>query len=600
MMTKQLDVSPDLKFPLAVLQDSTAVIGRKRVGKSNTAAVITEEAFDHHAQVIVIDPKGDWWGLRSSADGKTAGYPVVVIGGREAMLPLNSFAGAALADWVVDTGHSVVIDVSELNNTETDRLVSTFLLRLRDRKKAKPGPIFLVIDEADELAPEDTRFGAAFLKTLGAVIWMVKRGGFLGIGTLVITQRPASLSKNVLTQTEVLIALQITGSQDVDAADAWFKRQMTKAERGDFLANIGKLEKGEAYILSGQILRGIFRTKFRRRHTFDSGATPEFGKAARRPRVVAKVDLEQLSAAMAKSVDEVKASDPEILKTKVRELTNELAALKKTSFQAQEMAKEVAAKKPAKPVAMLKDAQISRLEKLADRLNTISGSYSGASSSVVAIAGSIVSAISAAKTVAPTPVVAAVRAGALTSERSPSSPSAHLTERRPTAVPARTIESNGKISAGAQRVLNAAAYLRSIGVEDPTGRRIAGIAGTSPKLSTWRGYLSELRAAGYLVGFALTDTGAQVALIDHVPTSTAELHAFALSKISEGARKALAALLEQFPGDLDRADVADAAGVDPGISTFRGYVAELNRLGFIESRGRRMRAADFLFMEAAS
>lgn len=592
MTTKQLDVSPDLKFPLAVLQDSTAIIGRKRVGKSNTAAVITEEAFDHHAQVIVIDPKGDWWGLRSSADGKSEGYPVIVIGGREAMLPLNPFAGAALADWIVDTGHSVVIDVSELNNTDTDRLVSTFLLRLRERKKAKPGPIFLVIDEADELAPEDTRFGAAFLKTLGAVIWMVKRGGFLGIGTLVITQRPASLSKNVLTQTEVLIALQITGSQDVDAADAWFKRQMTKAERGEFLSNIGKLEKGEAYILSGQILRGIFRAKFRRRRTFDSGATPEFGKAARRPRVVAKVDLEQLSAAMEKSVEEVKASDPDLLKARIRDLEQQRKA-EAASVVALEA--KIAAMKPTekvKKVPALTDAQIARLEAA---LKTWNETLEKMAERLIAARDPLLVAFAKITT----PAAPAPAARPSPPVRPPAPPKPPTRPATPPA-PRDVVAANGKISQGAQRVLNAIAYLRQIGQEDPPPGRVAAIAGASPKLSTWRGYLSELRANGLIDGLRLTMEGVDRAHVEQVPTSTEALHTFALSKLSAGAQKALTALLEAWPDDLDRDEVAAAIPVDPGISTFRGYIAELNKFGYLEGRGRRLRAASFLFLEAAS
>lgn len=146
-------------------------------------------------------------------------------------------------------------------------------------------------------------------------------------------------------------------------------------------------------------------------------------------------------------------------------------------------------------------------------------------------------------------------------------------------------------------MLNAVAYLDSIGVQDPTPGRVAAMAGASPKLSTWRGYLSELRGKALLEGLRLTAAGQEAAHVAEVPTTTIELHNFARQKLSVGAQRGLTALLEAYPGWLDRAQVAEACGVDPGISTFRGYIAELNKFGYLESSARSMRAASFLFME---
>ena len=52
---------------------------------------------------------------------------------------------------------------------------------------------------------------------------LVRRGRARGLGATLITQRPAVLNKDVLTQAEVLIALGMTGPRDVAAIDEWVR-----------------------------------------------------------------------------------------------------------------------------------------------------------------------------------------------------------------------------------------------------------------------------------------------------------------------------------------------------------------------------------------
>jgi DNA helicase HerA-like ATPase len=60
----------------------------------------------------------------------------------------------------------------------------------------------LFVDEADSIAPQKP-FGEE-ARMLGAMEDVVRRGGIRGIGTTLITQRPAVINKNVLTQCEIL------------------------------------------------------------------------------------------------------------------------------------------------------------------------------------------------------------------------------------------------------------------------------------------------------------------------------------------------------------------------------------------------------------
>jgi DNA helicase HerA-like ATPase len=69
-----------LPFPERVLQQHIATLGKTGAGKSSVLRVMFEHQLDKKRRVAIIDPKGDWWGLKSSADGKSAGYPVIMFG----------------------------------------------------------------------------------------------------------------------------------------------------------------------------------------------------------------------------------------------------------------------------------------------------------------------------------------------------------------------------------------------------------------------------------------------------------------------------------------------------------------------------------------
>src|SRR5688572_16154970 len=76
-------------IPPAADRHNLIALGKTRSGKSSKLRVLTEGQLDRGEPVCIIDPKGDWWGLKSSADGKTAGYPIVIFGGEHADVPIN-------------------------------------------------------------------------------------------------------------------------------------------------------------------------------------------------------------------------------------------------------------------------------------------------------------------------------------------------------------------------------------------------------------------------------------------------------------------------------------------------------------------------------
>ena len=72
--------------------------------------VLVEHLLSEGKPVCIVDPKGDWHGLRSSADGKRAGYPIVIFGGEHGDVPLNAHAGAAVAELIATGNRPALID----------------------------------------------------------------------------------------------------------------------------------------------------------------------------------------------------------------------------------------------------------------------------------------------------------------------------------------------------------------------------------------------------------------------------------------------------------------------------------------------------------
>lgn len=75
-----LRLAKDLTLLLDTVTQAVAILAKRRAGKSYLARRLAEELARTGQQLVIVDPKGDWWGIRSAADGKSPGLPIVVLG----------------------------------------------------------------------------------------------------------------------------------------------------------------------------------------------------------------------------------------------------------------------------------------------------------------------------------------------------------------------------------------------------------------------------------------------------------------------------------------------------------------------------------------
>jgi hypothetical protein len=112
---------------------------------------------------------------------------------------------------------------------------------------------------------------------LGRMEQICRRGRVRGFRPWLITQRPASLHKSVLSQANTLIAMQLTAPQDRDALGDWIEGQASREEGKRVLAELPKLAKGEGFLWAPHedLLE---RVRFPKIATYDSSRTPEEGE----------------------------------------------------------------------------------------------------------------------------------------------------------------------------------------------------------------------------------------------------------------------------------------------------------------------------------
>lgn len=589
MTVRHIDLG-GTRLPLDAATQTFGVLAVRGAGKSNLAAVMAEGMFEAGLPFVVVDPVGAWWGLRSSADGKSTGLSILIFGGRHGDVPLEETGGAVLADLVVDERVSCVLDISELSEGAKIRFLTEFAERLYRRNSE---PLHLFLEEADDYIPQKPfREQARLLRAWENI---VRRGRARGLGITLITQRSASINKNVLTQVETLFVLRTTSPQDRKAIEGWIQYHGTSRE---VLATLDKLAAGEAWVWSPQWLKTMERIQVRRRATFDSGATPKNVRGARPAATLAEVDLGKVRAKMAATIERAKADDPRELRRRIAELERQA----RRWYQADgsfieldpaevirrriEAAKQLASalKVERVEVPALSPEELRLLNSLEEETRLLREQLLKREIE----ARQTAQAILGHRTAAPAPVP--VRQPPLRKPVAPSSP-ASGNGHDPGLMPAR------------QRILDALAWLRAIGIHPADRTQLAFLSEQSPGSSSYANNLGALRTAG-LIDYpgggrvALTDGGAQASNPPEIPPTPEALHRQIERRLQPARWRIVAQLIETYPRALAREVLAERSGQSSGSSSFANNLGALRSLGLIDypSMGQVI-ARPVLFLE---
>lgn len=529
-----------------ILDERLAIVGTTGSGKSYCARGMVERVLDREGgRVGIIDPTGVWHGLRLKADGKTPGYPVVIFGGDRSDVPLTETAGRVIAQAVAGTQQSWIVDTSALGTKAGERrFMLDFLDALFEHNRAR---IVLVVDEADRFSPQ--RMSPEVARLHERMEEIVRRGRVRGFYPWLITQRPASLNKDVLSQATALIAMKLTGVHDRDAIAAVIEGQADRAQARHIVNQLPAKGRGQGIVWAPSL--GILEpTTFPRIATLDTMTAPDHHGHARADQPLPPIDLGSLRERLASVETEAKANDPAKLKAEVRRLERELE-------------KALAATGPSPEHLQAERQQghetgraVGFREGIAHAIRTLQGIDAPRPTAPIAAP------------VAPVP--------------------------RPAAAPAGTKGGGAEL-----RILKVLAQRHPARFTRAQWATLSGMSKTSGTFTT---YISRLRTASYLDErdglVAASDVGlAACGTFPPGPQTPSEVIAMWKAALGSGPSRLLDVLLDAYPNHVDRANLADRVNMVATSGTFTTYLSRLRSNGLIDTKGRKLAASPILFAD---
>jgi hypothetical protein len=290
---------PQCFLPARVMVTATrAILARKSSGKTYLGMIIAEEFLRLTEETgtpfpfVVIDPTGVWYGLCADVEGQPSPHKILILGGEHGDWPLDPAQGSVTAELIVSIWpQPVVLDISDMLPEEQHQFSADFGAKFYTINKK---PVHVFVDESDEFMPQVVASGNQIQRRcLGVFDRMVRRGRVKGIGVTLITQRPAVISKNVLSQVDGIYVLSVSAPHDLEAIDSWMRPSISTQDRELCLKALPTLVRGEVFLVQSNLKAGaLVKFTTRLKKTFDSSKTPTVDDPEPVAAVLSKVDKE--------------------------------------------------------------------------------------------------------------------------------------------------------------------------------------------------------------------------------------------------------------------------------------------------------------------
>lgn len=564
-----------------------AILGIRDSGKTVTAKGIAEQMLDAGIPWIVFDAVGKWQWLkvaRNGAGGKA--YKIVVVGGRNPDLPLNTHSVGEVIRAAIKENIPLVIDLYDPKLSKGDwRKIVQESIRIIHYENEGLRHVFL--EEAAEYVPQRVND----FVTYGEVEKFVRMGGNASVGVTIINQRSQEVNKAVLDLCHNLVLGCQVGSKAIEAVEKWVDRLSPEiAER--VTTSLPHLKPGEAWVWTKgnpdqpyRIQAPMCRSYHPDRRNPDVQSLPK-SDAANPDQFVAK-----LKDALPKIAEELKANDPAELKRTIAELKRTVQKLEqKAPVVQQAEAKEVpvftksneaAIDKLASKFDALRELQLKHQQILEERFKVVSE----AKQLVESLKLKPFFKFSGADFAKPGQPSISVRFP--------------LKQARDRVMPERTapVSVDGvNINSVQQRILDAIAWFDSIGTQNPTGLQVGAVA----LIDSTGGYFSNMvgpLCTGGLVNrgngrMSLTDAGRKVAQVPDSISTMADYHDMLRERVKRARNaggptvKILDCIICRKGQHISVEEIGREVGIDHTGGYFSNMIGPLSTLGLIErSRG---------------
>ncbi|WP_423751406.1 helicase HerA domain-containing protein [Salinirarus marinus] len=232
------------------------ITGKSGSGKSNTASVVVENLLSNNFPILIVDTDGEYYGLKEEFELLHAGAD------DECDIQVSPEHAEKLASLALEGNVPIILDVSGyLDDDVAKELLLATARQLFAKEKKLKKPFLMLVEEVHEYIPE----GGGLDETGRMLIKIGKRGRKHGLGIVGISQRPADVKKDFITQCDWLVWHRLTWNNDTKVVS-----RIIDAEHADAVED---LDDGEAFLMTDWS-ESVRRVQFHRKQTFDAGATP--------------------------------------------------------------------------------------------------------------------------------------------------------------------------------------------------------------------------------------------------------------------------------------------------------------------------------------
>ena len=251
------DAGTEISLPVVELLTGRGfVTGKSGSGKSNSASVVAEKLLDNGFGLLVVDIDGEYYGLKEEYEILHAGAD------EECDIQITPDHAEKLASLALEQNVPIILDVSSyLDESEAREVLTEVARALFAKAKKQKQPFLLLVEEVHEYIPENGSVGEC-----GRMLIKIgKRGRKHGLGICGISQRPADVKKDFITQCDWLLWHRLTWDNDT--------KVVGRILDNDYATAVEDLDDGEGFLMTDWS-EAVRRVQFYRKQTFDAGATP--------------------------------------------------------------------------------------------------------------------------------------------------------------------------------------------------------------------------------------------------------------------------------------------------------------------------------------
>ncbi len=232
----------DIHFPAygndSIVSQVMFVTGKRGSGKSWTAAVIMEEFARLGLQFVCFDALDAHGYLAEQMPGVVALKPTMG----------ETINMKDLVETLRTSSNSVVIKLAGLPLKKQQDLVTDYCEALLEGTLGKG--IMSVFEECQDFIPQMGKPASA-----DAIVRLCKLGRALGYGATLISQRPAGVGKEALSQASIYLVHNVINARDLKALDDQLSFGTDKKTIKRMLDGIAKARKGEVIVYAPEFYR---------------------------------------------------------------------------------------------------------------------------------------------------------------------------------------------------------------------------------------------------------------------------------------------------------------------------------------------------------